>query len=182
MKQKSNKHYNFGFDFAKWSAALLMVTFFRPKRHYPFGKPKTKGRMLVSSNHVGPLDCVKIGCIFPWRRFWTITRQECFTTKFSNWVFRAINCLPVDRENLSMDTYHTILSLLKKEKMVLFFSEGRLNFTDNNVKDYKMGTAFFAAMANAPIVPVYIVRREKFWKRTDLIVGKEIVRFHTTYI
>ena len=58
--------------------------------------------------------------------------------------------------------------------MVLFFSEGRLNLQDNNVREYKMGTAFFAALSNAPIVPIYIVRRGKYLQRTHIIVGEEI--------
>lgn len=172
--KKQNKKSCFWFDVAKWTAAIPMIIFFRPKKYYPFGKPKQKGKILVSSNHVGPLDCIKICFVFPWRRLWTVTRHECFEKPFHNWLFRAINCLPIDRENLSMDTYHEILSLLKREKMVLFFSEGRLNLQDNEVKDFKMGTAFFAAMAKAPIVPIYIVRREKYFQRTYIIVGKEI--------
>jgi hypothetical protein len=74
-----------------------------------------------------------------------------------------------------VDTYRDILDLLKQEKLVLFFSEGRLNFKDNQVQDYKMGTAFFAAMSGAPVVPVYIVRREKFLQRTHIIVGQKIL-------
>ena len=170
MKKKGN----FWFDVAKWTAALPMIVFFRPKKHYPYGKPRQKGRRIVSSNHVGPLDCVKISFVFPWRRMWTITRHECFEKPFHRWTFEAINCLPIDRDNLSMDTYHKVLELLKEEKLVLFFSEGRLNFKDNEVMDYKMGTVFFAALSNAPIVPVYIVRRDNYWKRTHIIVGEEI--------
>ncbi len=173
-KQKKVKKNNFIFDFAKWTAAIPMIMFFRPKKHYPQGKPKVKGKLIVSSNHVGPLDCVKIAFVFPWRRLWTLTRKEAFETPLANWVFRSINCLPVDRENLSMDTYHDILDLLKRDKLVLFFSEGRVNFHSNDVMEYKMGTVFFAAMSQAPIVPIYIVRQENLWKRLHIIVGKEI--------
>ena len=162
------------FDFAKWSSAIPMRLFFRPKKHYPEGKPRAKGKIIVSSNHIGPLDWVRIAFVFPWRRFWTLMRKESFETKFKNWVFSSIKCLPVDRENLSMDTYHKISSLLKREELVLVFSEGRVNFHSNEVLDYKMGTVFFAAMSNAPIIPVYLVRRKKFLHRTHIVVGKEI--------
>lgn len=164
----------FLFDFAKWTAAIPMLLFFRPKRHYPYGKPNKKGKIIVSSNHIGPLDCVKVAFVFPWRRQWTLTRSECFAHPFHNWVFRGINCLPIDRENLSMSTYHEILTLLKQERLVLFFSEGRLNFKDNQIMDYKMGTAFFAAMSKAPIIPIYLTRRKNFFGRTHIVVGREI--------
>ena len=173
MSKQKNQNC-FWFDFAKWTAALSMLVFFRPKIQYPFGKPEKKGKIIVSSNHIGPLDNVKIAMVFPWRRMWTLTRKECFEKPLHNWVFRSILCIPIDRENLAVDTYRDILDLLKQEKLVLFFSEGRLNFKDNQVQDYKMGTAFFAAMSGAPVVPVYIVRREKFLQRTRLIVGKEL--------
>lgn len=173
MKKQRRKS-NLGFDFAKWSSSLLMLAVFRPKVHYPFGKPDKKGKLIVSSNHIGALDCVKIAFAFPWRRMWTLTRSQCFKTPFSNWVFRSINCIPVDRDNVSTDTYREILDVLKEEKMVLIFSEGRLNFEGNNLLDYKMGTAFFAAMSGAPVIPVFIVRRENHWLRTHIIVGQKL--------
>lgn len=173
MKKQKRKN-NFWFDVAKWSASLCMILFFRPKIHYPFGKPLKKGKMIASANHIGPLDCVKVAFVFPWRRMWTLTRSECFEHALTNWVFRSINCIPVDRENLSMDTYHEIMDLLSQDKLVLFFSEGRLNFAGEGVLDYKMGTAFFAAMTGSPVVPIYLVRRDNHLHRTHVIVGKEL--------
>lgn len=172
MKKKIRN--TLGFDFAKWSSALLMIAFFRPKIHYPFGRPQKNGKMIVSSNHIGPLDCVKIAFVFPWRRIWTLTRGECFRTKFSSWIFRAILCIPVDRENLSMSTHHEIQDLLKDDKLILFFSEGRINFSGDGLLDYKMGTAFFAAMSGTPVIPVYLSLRKNFWRRTQIVVGKEL--------
>ena len=172
--KKQKKKRCIGYDLAKWSAALVMVPFFRPKKHYPFGKPINKGKLIISSNHIGPLDPVQVAMVLPLRRIWTLTRGEVFQKKFYNWVFRTILCIPIDRENPSMDTYREIMDLLNQGKVVLFFSEGHINFNDNQIRDYKMGTAFFAAMTGAPVIPVYIVRRKNFLQRAHMIVGKEL--------
>jgi len=163
-----------GYDFAKWSAALPMLVFFRPKIFYPFGKPNKKGKLIISSNHIGALDWVRIGFVFPFRRHWTLTRVECFNTKFNTFIFNSLKCLPVDRENFSMDTYHRIPELLKRGKIVLFFSEGRVNFKNNDVQDFKMGTVFFSVMNDTPIIPIYLVKTDNYLtQRCHIVVGKE---------
>ena len=64
--------------------------------------------------------------------------------------------------------------MLKENKRLGIFPEGRRNFETNDLQEIKQGTALFAVKGQAVITPVIIYDRLKMFKRSYVIVGKPI--------
>ena len=176
-KKKKHKVLSFRqipYDFIIITGVVPMWIFLRPKI-YRVGKKKAKGGAIVMSNHVGLLDIINLHFCFVGRRIWTLAMKELFDTKAKKNFFKLVNCIPVDRENVTIDMYHTIADVLDSEKLLAIFPEGHINFdNDPEVKKFKGGIALFAIMNKVPIVPVYIVKRHKWYQRQRIVVGEPI--------
>lgn len=162
------------YDFIIVTGAIPMWLFLRPKI-YRVGKKKVKGGGIVMSNHVGLLDVVYLHFCFAGRRMWTLAMKELFDTKAKSTFFKMGNCIPVDRENVSIDMYHKIADVLDSDKLLAIFPEGHINFDkDPEVQSFKSGVALFAIMNKVPVIPVYIVKRQKWYHRQKMVVGEPI--------
>ena len=62
--------------------------------------------------------------------------------------------------------------MLKDNKRLAIFPEGRRNFETNDLQEIKQGTALFAVKGQAQITPVIIYDRLKMFKKGYVIVGK----------
>jgi 1-acyl-sn-glycerol-3-phosphate acyltransferase len=58
--------------------------------------------------------------------------------------------------------------------MVLIFPEGQINQSQNSFLDFKTGVVLMAIKTGKPIIPTCIIKREKWWKRTVVIVGEPL--------
>ena len=97
-----------------------------------------------------------------------------FDTPLKNWFFRKILCIPIDRENTEVSTFKTIVNTLKRKKVVGIFPEGHINNSEGTVDYFKSGTTLMALKGGAPIVPLVIIKREKWYKRQVVVVGEKI--------
>lgn len=165
---------NFPYDFIIITGALPMWLYLRPKI-YRMSKEKIKGAAIVMANHVGLLDIVYLHFCFAGRRMWSLAMKELFDTKAKNAFFKMAKCIPVDRENVTIDMYHDVADVLNSEKLLVIFPEGRINFEkEPDVRKFKGGVALFAIMNKVPVVPVYIVKRQKWYHRQKMVVGEPI--------
>ena len=65
----------------------------------------------------------------------------------------------------------TALSCLRKGKKLAIFPEGTRTHGDGDVAP-KIGAIRMAEKVSAPLLPVYIPREKKNFKRTKIIIGK----------
>ncbi len=149
----------------------------RPKRLYE-NKKATKalrGRALVASNHTGVLDPIALHFSFPTRRlhFWAM--REIFESKAGNWFFTHVLCIPVDRANVGLSTVNRSVDVLKENGILCIFPEGAINTSGEGVNAYKSGAALIALRGKAPVVPVYIVPRKKWYNRSVTVIGEPIM-------
>ena len=177
-KKKKKIGRNFWYDFIKITGAPSAVLWYRPKvYHVKDGeltkKRKLKGGALVCANHVDYLDPLVVTLLFWYRRVSFLTAAELYEDKRKAWVLRKVHGIPVDRDNFSMSSFSTVTDRLKDGQVVSLFPEGRIN-RDHEVLTFKTGAVLMAASSNVPIVPVYIVKRDKWYKRQIVIVGEPI--------
>ena len=86
----------------------------------------------------------------------------------------ALGCVPVDRQKgMTMETTKKVLSLLKDKQTVGIFPEGtRHNSGVSEDMSVKNGACLFALKTKTPILPCYIVNRQKPFSKNTLIVGE----------
>jgi len=176
-KKKKHKVFSikhFPYDFVIATGVIPMALYLRPKV-YRLSKEKVKGAAIIMSNHVGLIDIVHLHFAFAGRRMWSLAMKELFETKVKNIFFRMSKCIPVDRENVTIDMYHDIADVLDSGKLLAIFPEGHINFDETpEVKHFKGGVALFAIMNKVPVIPVFIVKRNKWYHRQKIVVGAPV--------
>lgn len=183
QKQKPNNHaklfslrYWF-YDFVKLTAALPGLIWFRPKWIYEneAAKKRIRGGALVISNHGGFFDpiCVMIAV---WYRRHRFVCDKIFFTGKKRWLFQHFLCIPVDRENVGMDTLRTIADELKSGSLVSLFPEGHIQDESGGagLAAFKSGVVLMALQGKAPIVPAYCRPRPHWWSRLRIVIGEPI--------
>lgn len=185
-KTKKNKKRNvfqklfdlryFFYDFVKITGALSAIIILRVRRYYKtVKKPKGlyKGNYVIVSNHPSFLDPLILSIVFWKRRVSFIATTDLFNSKFKNFFFKSVRMIPIDRENVKMETIKTTKDVIDSGHLVLVFPEGHVQKSDN-VDEYKPGAVMIAMITKSPILPVYIQKRDKWWKAQKVMIGEKI--------
>lgn len=177
--KKSNKRtardvlIGIGYQFVKFTGAPSAFLWFRPRRLYPYGRKRVKGGVLISSNHRTFLDPIIVHLTFPGRTLYSLATKDLYTSKLRTFFFNMAQCIVVDKDNFSLSSFHTVVNKLKAGKAVVIFPEGQVNRNENDTMlAFKSGAALMAFKSNAPILPMYIVKQEKWWHRQTVVVGE----------
>ena len=134
---KKKRECDFFYNFVKITGAVPALLWARQKvYHISDGKlikrKKIKGGVLICSNHIAFTDPLFLNCVFWYRRVYFLAMQELFNTPLKRFFFNSVKCIPVDRSNFSMATFHTVTDRLKSGKAVLIFPEGQVALVDVN--------------------------------------------------
>lgn len=164
------------YDLVKFTG-LPFVFFTRLKRIFVTDTGKRKrgmlsGKYLVAANHASLLDAVILINAFWERRLTFVAMEELFNLKCGKF-FSMIGCIPINRENVSVQTFKMVEEQLYRGHVVGVFPEGGLE-TENSIKAFKSGIALMAAMSGADIIPTYIVKRTSKWHRQVVLIGEKI--------
>ena len=171
-KKRKKKQSNFYYDFVKITGALPTLLWMRPKVYYPYGKKKIKGGALISANHRGFLDPIIVHVVFKSRRLHCLATTDLYNTPRKTWFFNKMHCIPVDKSNFSISSFHEVVTRLSDGKAVVIFPEGQINNQGSDgLLTFKSGAVLMAHKSRAPIVPVYIVHRTRWYQRQRAVVG-----------
>lgn len=171
---KSYTFWTFCYDFIKFTGAIPTWIFFRPKI-IRMGKKGKLNSAILMANHVGFFDPIILQFVFPLRRKWSLATKDFFNNALNRAFFKSFLCIPVDKKNVTIDMYHGISDVLKAGKLLLIFPEGTINALDDaEFMKFKGGVALFAILNKVPVVPIYIVKREKWYQRQHLVIGEPV--------
>lgn len=148
---------------------LFYKIFYRVKI---FGKEKLikKGKCIVVCNHLGKMDVFTVATLYPDKTYF-LSKKEWFDNKPLGWLIDKLGAIPIDRDKPSIKTIKTALNVLKENKRLGIFPEGRRNFETNELQEIKHGTALFAVKGKALITPVIIYDRLKKFRQNYAIIG-----------
>ena len=137
-------------------------------------KHRPKGGVLVVSNHIGFVDVILVMTVFWRRRLHFLATSDLYRNKLLTMFWNKVHCIRVDKQNFSMRSFHTVADRLKAGQAVMIFPEGSVNFDGNDLRAFKSGVVLMAHIGGAPIQPVYLVERKKWYHRSIAIVGDPI--------
>lgn len=131
----------------------------RSNRRCPF--PQTGGALIIA-NHRSPIDPMMVWTnshlTGPKPKFRVISflmAREYYDNRSLNWMFRALQSIPVERGGNDTGPVREALRRLKQGQLVGVFPEGRINLGDG-LLDASPGIAWLALKANVPVFPVFI--------------------------
>ena len=154
----------------------LYVIIFHPVAIGRENIPKNGG-VILAGNHSGELDAAQMvyGCK---RVVHMLAKKELFSNKLSDWFFRSMGGIPVDRKNKDPKAKSTATEILENGEVLGIFPEGTVNRTfgtkdEVDLLPFKYGAVSFASKTGAPIVPFAICGKYKIFSgRKYIIYGK----------
>ena len=114
---------------------------------------------IVAPNHLSTLDPPMIAGIMP-RPVAFMAKKELFNNPFLRWWLNWLGAFAVDRDNLSVSTIRTVLTIKKTEWVFGIFPQGTRQFP-GTISNITKGFASLAKTTKCGILPVGLVGTEK---------------------
>lgn len=134
-----------------------------------------KGKAVLCANHTSNMDIVLI-LANTYEKKYTLAKKELFKNKFVSALLKSYGGICIDREKPDLSAIKKSLKVLSNDKKLIIFPEGTRNKDENTetMGKLKTGAAMIAIKAKAPVIPVWISRRPKIFRRTTITFGKPI--------
>ena len=165
------------YDFVKFSWIPVLFLTQRPKILYCNREgrmPAVRGRAILVANHSWWMDPITMILTFWRRRLYTLAAVEVLGPgKLIRWGKRRLLFVDVDRSKLDIRSFNNCVDLLRKDKCLLVFPEGRFVF-EEELQPFKGGTALMALQTGTPIYPVYIHGFYKLFHPIYMAIGDPI--------
>ena len=145
---------------------LLFPTKIIGKKNIP------KGACILSCNHTSNMDAV-IFAVKTWEKKYYLAKKELFENKFVGFFLKKFGGIRIDRQANDVTAIKNCLKVLKDNKKLFIFPEGtRVHNENMELGEVKQGVAMFAIKAKVPIVPMFILRQPKIFRRNKIFIGK----------
>ncbi len=131
-----------------------------------------EGKVIICSNHVSMLDPITVAISVP-RRIYFMAKKELFKNKVFGKFLERLGAFPVDREGADLAAVRNSLKILKYENVLGIFPEGT-RIKKQDIDNAKPGIAMISIKGKAPIIPIYIDTQYKLFRKTKVIIGKQI--------
>jgi 1-acyl-sn-glycerol-3-phosphate acyltransferase len=120
----------------------------------PVPLPRIGGAILVS-NHISGLDPLLMiaSCDRPLR--FLIAREQ-YQRFGMQWLFRAVGCIPVDRQNSPEKALRQALKALGQGEVIALFPHGKIHLDSDPPRKIKPGAARLAARTQLPLIALRI--------------------------
>lgn len=164
-----------GTEAVEKTTSALVRLLLRPKPYF-LEEEKQADKLhepsILVINHTSHLDGPVVNTVFRKDRIHNLAAKDRFEQRGFGFFLRHTRCIPIDRQNPDLSWIHESLRVLHEEKdNVAIFPEGA-HGTHRKQLPFHSGAVMLAALANVPIVMVYIDGPHKILrKRSKLIIA-----------
>lgn len=130
------------------------------------------GGVIYAANHMSCYDPIVIASTSK-RQIAFMGKKELFKFKPFGYILKSLGAFPVNRGKGDIGAVKTGLSILKQEKVMMLFPEGK-RIDKGEIVPAKPGVAMFATHAKVPVLPIKICGEYKFMRKIKIIYGKPI--------
>lgn len=165
--------------FIKVTGVIPELIYFKKKIYYVNKKKqsrKIKKAAIIISNHHAVMDYGLQMFTFYSRNLYTLAGEVLYKkSKIFTWFLKQIGAIKVDRDSYNFGFMNDALKVLKKNKVLSIFPEGRLRRSgEEKMLPFKPSFVYLALESGAPIIPMYSDGGFKNRKRTNVIIGEPI--------
>lgn len=144
----------------------------RPFRFY--GNRKVKdGACIYIVNHYSMLDPVYPACT-TWEGIHFMAKKEVLKMPLIGFFFRKVKGITANRDGNDVRTLLDCFKCLKNGEKICVFPEGTRNKTGAELLPFHHGAAAIAIKAKAPVVPIMMYSKPRFFRMTHVLVGEPI--------
>jgi len=131
-----------------------------------------QGATMVCANHSNLADPILVSLAFGTSHFMHyIAKIELFRIPILSAVITKLGAISVDRDLADIATIKATLTYLKNDGKVVIFPEGTRTKQGEKV-EVKTGAVKIAERTGVPIVPIYVEREKKLFRKLALIIGE----------
>lgn len=112
-----------------------------------------EGPAILTANHISGLDPLLLIAASP-RPLRFIIAAEQYHRFGLTWLFRAVGCIPVDRQGRPERAFRAALKALADGEVIALFPHGTIHLDSDPPRRLKPGAVRLAQLANCPITPV----------------------------
>ncbi len=128
------------------------------------------GKLILCSNHKTGMDPFFLMAFFP-RYPLFMGKVEVFKNPFIGYILKHLGVFPVSRGTGDEKAIETALEILKADKVLAMFPEGRR--VKEGVRIHaKKGIGLISTTADAPVIPVLILSNFKPFTKVKCIIGQ----------
>ncbi len=168
MKQKSHEPALYVF-LRPWAGQLFKMLY-RVRIEGAENIPSS-GAVVIAGNHMSNLDCALVVCAT--RRCIHFLAKDELMKGALKYFFGNMGIIPVNRRTKDRYALPAASELLRLNKVIGIFPEGRLNRTDELVLPFKYGAVKMAKETGALLVPFAITGKYNLFRRSiKLTCGK----------
>lgn len=148
-------------------------------RYQVYGRQNlpNNGPLVIVSNHISNWDPLMVGVAIP-RKVSFIAKEELFKIPVVGFLMKAWGMIPIKRGRVDREALSKPLELLKDEKVIGIFIEGKRNLKNPaNMLKPQPGAAMLALRSKAPVVPVAVINTNRIlrsFKRVKVYIGEPI--------
>lgn len=113
------------------------------------------GPAVVVANHLSGLDPLLLIAASRRPLRFLIAKEE-YHRFGMEWLFRAVGCIPVDRDRRPERAFRVAIEAIKRGEVVALFPHGGIRLDSEPSRPLKPGAVRLAQLASAPIIPVRI--------------------------
>ena len=158
--------------YGKWLGRLKPLVFFCYPTEISGLENIPEGPAIICANHSNFIDPVLIGEAFgPAHHIHFMAKEELKNKPVLGKFIENLGSFFIDRSSSTgIDAVRTTMKCVKSGDKVMIFPEGTRT-EEEGTADAKTGAVRMAAKLKVPIIPVYISRNKKFFRKAKLIVG-----------
>ena len=131
-----------------------------------------EGPAVICPNHTTAGDPFYVVFAFGYKRpMRAMAKVQIMRVPFIGWILGKAGVFGVDRDTTDFKAVRTSMKFLKEGDKLLMFPEGTRVHDGEDVQA-KVGAALFATRAGVPLLPVYIQRKKRRFRRNTVVIGE----------
>ena len=160
------------YEVARYLAIALFHTLM-PVKCYNRERLDAEAPYVLIANHQHALDPVAMAMYIPGRQIVFLGKKELGKGKLAERLLARVHCILVDRHNTDMEAMRACMKALKMGKVLVIFPEGTRHH-EGQMEQIENGTSLMVLRSGVPLIPVYLDRPMKFFRRSNAYVGDPI--------
>ena len=154
-----------------WYISWPFLSLVLPRRSY--GRENIpEGPVLICANHASKFDAFFIiYAAGPKHHIHFLTKEGVFRVPIVAAIMRGVGMIPVEQTGNATQAVKSAMRRLKEGRVVGIFPEGARIYRDED-SVAKTGAVRLAVRMGVPIVPVYIPRKKRYFRRNLVVIGK----------
>lgn len=130
-------------------------------------------RLIIAPNHLSNFDPQILGVFLPLDMGF-MAKDSLFKIPVFGGILKALGAFPVKRGTLDLSAVKTALKILKSDKALMIFPEGKRSATPGILSEGKAGAVMLAIKAQADILPIGIEATYKLRSTVHVRIGEPV--------